>query len=186
MNKALLLASAACIISFSSAANANMLKDLNPYVGADYVYSHADFKGGDRGLKKDYDSGAVNAGIQVGKYTSLEAFYQHSGTRKTHDEAGDKIKSNFQAYGLDMYGYLPLGCSKMDLLGSVGAANYKLKVKDSTGKYDKDRIGYRIGAGAQYRFTDHISARIMGRYSYIDSKALKSLTEVTAGLRYTF
>ncbi len=188
MNKALLLASAACIISFSSIANAKMMgHEVKPYVGADYVYSSADYKGDAKGLKKSYNSGAVNAGVRVGKYMGLEAFYQHSGNRKTHRE-DNEIKSRIQAYGLDLYGYLPLGCNdKVDLLGSIGAANYKLKVKDlASGKYDKDRIGYRVGAGAQYNFTEHLSARVMGRYSYIHTKDLKSLAEVTAGLRYSF
>lgn len=188
MNKALLLASAACIISFSSIANANMLsQEVKPYVGADYVYSYADYKGEAKGLKKSYNSGAVNAGVRMGKYTGLEAFYQHSGERKTHRE-DTKIKSQIQAYGLDLYGYLPLGCNdKVDLLGSIGAANYKFKIKDlANGKYDKERVGYRVGAGAQYNFTDHLSARVMGRYSYIHTKELKNLAEVTAGLRYSF
>ena len=51
MNKALLLASAACIISFSSIANAKMMgHEVKPYVGADYVYSSADYKGDAKGL----------------------------------------------------------------------------------------------------------------------------------------
>lgn len=193
MNKALLFASAACILTFSTAANAQQMfgHEIKPYIGADYVYTHADFKESGNLLKKDYNSGAVNVGTRLGEFAGLEAFFQQSGQRKSsYMDGNDQInaKSKFYAYGLDLYGYLPLGCAdKVDLLASVGAGNYNLEVKNTPyGKYDKDHMGYRFGVGAQYNFNENVSARVMYRYTYVDTKYLDNLNEVTAGLRYTF
>ncbi len=188
MNKALLLAGAACIL-FSTQAKAQQMfgHEIEPYVGADYIFSAADFKGEANQLKEDYNSGSINVGTRLGKYAGLEAYYQMSGERKTTIE-DNKVKSKFHSYGLDLYGYMPLGCTdKVDLLASIGLGNYNLEAKNlPSGKYDKDHMGYRFGVGAQYNFTDHVSARVMGRYTYIDTAALDNLMEVTAGLRYTF
>jgi opacity protein-like surface antigen len=54
------------------------------------------------------------------------------------------------------------------------------------GSDDKQKVGYRGGVGFSYDFTEHVSMRVMGRYSYLGMKGLDNLMEVTAGLRYTF
>ncbi len=187
MKKTLLLASVACLISAS--ANAQMLKDFKPYIGADYAYDKADLKGRASASKDNFNSGIINAGIELMDYVSLEAFYQQSGNRKTHlsEAEGGDMKYKFNAYGLDLYGYLPLGCEqKFSLLATAGAAVYDTKLKHAGEKITKSRVGYRVGGGAQYDLTDHISARVVGRYSYIGTRDLNHLAEVTAGLRYTF
>ena len=74
---------------------------------------------------------------------------------------------------------------KYDLLATIGAADYYFKGDGENGK-SANRIGYRVGAGAMYNFNDNISARVVGRYSYIGAKSLNYAAEVTAGLRYTF
>lgn len=194
MNKALLLASAACVLCFSTAANAQQMfgYEIEPYIGLDYVYSHADYKSEADVLKKDFNSGAVNIGTRLGKYAGLEAFYQQSGDRKTNvyygDGTSEKLKTRLYSYGLDLYGYMPLDCfDKFDLVGSIGAANLNMRVKGlPEGKYDKNHMAWRAGAGLQYNFDEHVSARVMYRYSYVDTKYLDNLNEVTAGLRYTF
>lgn len=190
MNKALLLAGAACVLCLSTPAKAQQMfgHEIEPYIGADYIFTSADFKKAGNLLKEDYNGGAVNIGTRLGKYAGLEAYYQMTGERKAKHESGSDLKSKFRSYGLDLFGYLPLGCAdKVDLLASVGAGNYTLKVKgDPTGEYDKDHMGYRFGIGAQYNFNEHVSARVMGRYTYVDTKYLDSLMEVNAGLRYTF
>ena len=190
MNKALLLAGAACVLCLSTPAKAQQMfgHKIEPYIGADYIFTSADFKKAGNLLKEDYNGGAVNIGTRLGKYAGLEAYYQMTGERKAKHESGSDLKSKFRSYGLDLFGYLPLGCAdKVDLLASVGAGNYTLKVKgDPTGEYDKDHMGYRFGVGAQYNFNEHVSARVMGRYTYVDTKYLDSLMEVNAGLRYTF
>ena len=186
MKKALLLAGVACV--FSANANAmDMMKDIKPYIGLDYVYSHADYKDLERDPKKSYNSLAINAGMWMTHYASLEAFFQQSDENKSFGGTPEHLKTKFYAYGLDAYGYMPLGCNGLNLLGTVGLANYNMKVKYAHhGSDDKQRMGYRLGIGAQYDFTENMSARIVGRYSYIGAKHLDNLMEVTAGIRYTF
>lgn len=187
MKKTLLLAGVACMF----AVNANAMDyTVNPYVGLDYVYSHGNVKK-EYKVKKDYNSGMVNVGTMLSDYASVEAFFQQSGERTNKVDGTDKTKSKFYAYGIDAYGYMPIGCDGFNLLGTVGIANYNIEVKNKSAvehnsKYDKDRTGYRVGLGAQYDFNENFAARVVGRYSYIGSKVLKDLKEVTAGIRYTF
>ena len=188
--KAILLAGAAVLLS-----NAAQAAELNPYIGMDYVYSHADFKSDkavwDKALEKDYNSLSFNLGMRPVQYMSLEAFFQQSGDAKgshVEDAAGHKsrIKSEFYAFGIDGYGYMPIGCDGFNLLGTLGLANYNMKVKAFGGSEDKSRMGYRAGIGMQYDMNEHWAFRVVGRYSYIDSKILDNLMEATAGIRYTF
>ncbi len=77
MKKTLLLAGVACLISFGAAA-----KEYNPYIGLDYAYSKFDLKKQLKRVDDGYNSGVVNAGIRVGQYAGLEAFFQQAGDRK--------------------------------------------------------------------------------------------------------
>lgn len=64
MKKTLLLAGVACL--FSVSANAmDLSREFRPYIGLDYVYSHADYKDMVREPKKSYNSGAVNVGTWI-------------------------------------------------------------------------------------------------------------------------
>lgn len=185
MKKTLLLAGVACLVSLNAQAF-DMMGLVKPYIGADYVYSYADYKNLAREPKRSYNSGAINVGAEIGRYTGLEAFFQQSGKRKQAKGTAEQMRTEFYAYGLDLYGYMPLGCSGFNLVGSLGMANYNMKAKYIHGSLDKQRIGYRAGAGMQYDFTDHFAARLVGRYDYIGMKHLDSMWEVTAGVRYTF
>lgn len=186
MNKTLLLAGVASVIAFGASAAEYHFPKLEPYMGADYVYSYAKFGRSAGALKKSYHSGAVNMGARMYDNLGLEAFFQMSGQRKNNRPEGT-YKGEFLAYGMDLYGYAPIMCSNFNLLGSLGLANYRFTFKygDASSKH-QNRIGYRAGVGIQYDFTEHLAARIMGRYSYIGMNRVNNLKEVTAGLRYTF
>ena len=194
MKKTLLLASVACLIS--SAASANMMDDAKriyhestPYIGMDYAYTNLDLKGPAKHAKENFNSAKLNLGIDMGKHFGLEAFYQFGGARKAHlreDQGGGTKKFKFNAYGIDAYGYMPLGCAqKISLVGTVGMAVYDTELKYND-KVSKSKVGYRVGGGAQYKLTDKIAARVIGRYGYVGSKQLNHVAEVTAGLRYSF
>lgn len=188
MKKTLLLAGAACL--FPVLANAQMMSgnEAKSYIGVDYIYDKADFKKDAKSLDDGYNSASVNAGVRVEDF-GAEAFYQHSGERKTHLSAaeGGEHKFKFQAYGLDLFGYAPIGMNEdFDLLASIGIANYDTKHKNEKGKESKGRIGYRFGVGAQYNLTENFSVRVMGRYNYIGMRNLDSFKELTAGVRYSF
>jgi len=187
MKKIYLMATVASLV----AMNANAMDwsmdhmMMRPYVGADYIYTHAKHGGYAKDAKNDYNAWAVNAGMDIAKYTSVEAFFQQAFQRKTH--IGDNaLKSEFYAWGLDVYGRAPIMCSGFNLLASVGLADYNVKYKYEGDSNDKQRVGYRGGVGFSYDFTEHVSMRVMGRYSYIGMASLDNLMEVTAGLRYTF
>ena len=192
MKKIYLLAATASLFALNAqAADWNMDNLVRPYLGADYVFSHAKHGGWARQAKKDYNSWSVNLGTDIAKYTSVEAFFQQSWERKSHEKDG-RLKSEFYAWGLDLYGRSQIGCSPFHLLGSIGFADYNVKYKfrsndgPGRGSNDKQRVGYRAGVGFSYDFTDHLAMRVMGRYSYIGMKTLNNLMEVTAGLRYYF
>ncbi|MBE6452081.1 MAG: porin family protein [Alphaproteobacteria bacterium] len=191
MNKSLLLAGVACLMATS--ANAGMMDsmkkayhDMTPYIGADYAYSNLDLKGPAKGSEENFNTAKINAGVDIGKYMGLEAFYQFGGSRKAHLKDGTTSKFKFNAYGLDLYGYMPLGCAqKFSLVGTAGIAMYDTELKHND-KVSKSRVGYRVGGGAQYKMTDRLAARVIGRYGYVGGKELNHVAEVTAGLRYSF
>lgn len=189
MKKICLLTAAASVF----ALNANAMdwsmgnQYFRPYLGADYVYSYAKHGAIAKNAKKDYNSWMVNVGTDIARYTSVEAFFQQTGERKSRSRE-QQTKSEFYAWGLDLYGRIPVMCSGFNLLGSLGAADYNVKYKfKPTGRsMDKQRVGYRAGAGFSYDFNNNVSFRVMGRYTYIGMPNLNNLMEVTAGLRYTF
>lgn len=186
MKKTLLLAGVACLIS-ATAAHAMDYTNIKPIIGLDYAYDNAEFKKESKGLNDDFNSGIISLGTRIGDYSSVEAFYQLAGEKKTSTDVA-KYKAKFSAYGLDVYGHLPLGCEqKVELLGSLGLGIYDIDIKRDGGKVvDTNRVGYRIGLGAQYNFTPNVAGRIMGRYDYIGNGQLHSMNEVTAGIRYAF
>ena len=182
MNKTLLLAGVACLVSFGASA-----QEYKPYVGLDYAFSEADYSKDANHIKDDYSSMIINGGYKIGDYMGVEAFYQAAGDRKTHTSIG-RIKTGFDAYGVDLYGYMPLDCEgKFDMLASAGLAIYDTEVKGvPVINENKSRVGYRFGLGAQYNITENIAARLMGRYNYIGMSHLDNFQEVTVGARYSF
>ena len=55
------------------------------------------------------------------------------------------------------------------------------------GNNDFDSLGIRLGIGGQYNITDHIALRAMARYIHMtDDEYIKSMTELSLGLRYMF
>lgn len=190
MKKTLLLASVASVIAYGANAAdysySNMMNDVEPYIGADYVYSNVKFGGRAKSMKDSYHSGAVYLGTRMYDYLGLEAFFQMAGKRENSKPDG-KHEAEFLAYGADLYGYMPLWCGNFNLLGSLGAANYRWRFKYPEVKAKhQNRIGYRAGIGFQYDFSENWAMRVMGRYTYLGMSRVNNLKEVTAGLKYTF
>ena len=188
MKKTLLLAGVACVLSIQAQAGywTDVYNEMHPYIGADYIYSNIKFGGPAQHMRDGYHSPSINIGARMYGYWGLEGFYQQSfKEKKTFD--GDKHSAEFLAYGADVYGYMPIMCSQFNLLGSLGLANYRFSFRypDEASK-KQNRVGYRVGIGMQYDFTEHFAMRIMGRYSYLGMNRVDNLKEVTAGLRYMF
>jgi opacity protein-like surface antigen len=195
MKKTLLLAGVACILAATNASAemsdytnnwGSLLKDGKVYVGADYAFDDFDFKGIAKDAKKSYNSGIFNVGAKLDRI-GAELFGQWTGNR-TKDLGDDgKIKTRVNAYGLDLYGYQPLGCEgKYDIFATLGMADYYYKIDAKEDGKSANRIGWRIGGGAMYNITKNISARVVGRYAYIGANSLNHAAEVTAGMRYSF
>ena len=169
-------------LAFSANANAS---DFKPYVGLDYNYTDAD---ADHQSPK-YNSASVNVGTEYNKYFGTEVFYQYSDDDKKHVN-GIENQTSFQAYGLDLMGYLPLGCDQVfSLVGTMGIGEYTFD-KNYSGFYaPKDQrdhgIGYRFGGGLQYKIDDKFSVRGLVRYVNLnDIDNFDDMWEYTAGIRY--
>ncbi len=174
MKKILLLAGVASVVAMS--ANAF---DFTPYAGVDYNYSlthHDDSMNG--WMPGHANSGSVVLGTALGQYTGVEAFYQLSNKEHKRDN-----RSQIQAYGADVMGYLPMGCyGEWELIGAAGAGWYDAK-------YNKDNDagwGYRLGAGLQYNFANDWAVRAMYRHVWVDKSVLDCMNEFSLGVRYYF
>ena len=178
------LMEAVSALAFSATANAS---DFNPSAGLDYNYTDAD---ADHQSPK-YKSASVNVGTEYNKYFGTEVFYQYSDDDKKHVN-GIENQTSFQAYGLDLMGYLPLGCDQVfSLVGTMGIGEYTFD-KNYSGFYaPKDQrdhgIGYRFGGGLQYKIDDKFSVRGLVRYVNLnDIDNFDDMWEYTAGIRYSF
>ena len=183
-----MLTGAAMLISAN--ANAMMysgLSEFKPYVGAEYVYSKAKLGGTAGRLKDNFNSMKGDLGIEMYKNIYTEFSYQQSWQVKNKYAAPNRasVKQRFAAYALDLYGKMPIMCSPFGLVATGGLALYDVTQK---GLPDKSfqRVGYRIGGGMQYDMSEHWSARLIGRYSYVGADRVDNYKEVTVGMLYRF
>ena len=192
MNKLLLsLCGAACFFTTSNAFAADDWEYI-PYIGMDYLYSDVNYKAS-KGVDHNayHNSGSFNVGTTMGKYFGTELFVQRSDTYKKEIELGVNDKNQFNAYGLDMIGYLPFGCDlKFNLIASFGIGEYHMRSKNrdlGQKKYTDHGFGWRTGLGAQYNFDENWSARMVARHVNFDGiHAADHMMEYTAGIRYYF
>ena len=184
MKKSLLLTSAiACFTAYN--AHAMNMMEMRPYVGAEYVYSHAKQGKFAQNAKENFHSGKFDLGIEWMKNIDTEFSYQMSGELKSRSTLKEKMEASFQAYALDVYAKYPLMCSPLSAVGTLGGAIYHTEYKGLPNK-KTSKVGYRAGVGMQYDFNEHVAARVIGRYSYVNTSYLNNLMEVNAGLLYRF
>lgn len=183
------LMTAVSVIAFAAGANA---LEYNPYVGINYNYNDINTKNTENGYAPTFNSASVSLGSSYNKYFGTEIFYQISDNYgKSYDN--EKLGSNFQAYGIDLYGYLPLGCDQVfSLLGTAGIAEYTFEHKSTFAgearETEKDHgLGWRIGAGAQYSIDENWDFRAVARYvNFNKLDNLDHMMEYTAGIKYNF
>lgn len=180
------MAAAVSVLALSNSARAE--NTYNPYVALSYNYSDVSAKE----YKPYYNSGTVSLGSSYNKYFGTEIFYQLSDKyNKRYDDL--KTQTSMQAYGLDLYGYLPLFCDQVfSLVGTVGIAEYDISKKagfvgEGSDKYNDNGIGYRAGAGVQYSFDEHWDVRAIARYVGFDKiDGYDHMMEYTAAVKYNF
>ena len=180
MNKNIALSAAVSFLVLS--ANTNAL-EFRPYVGAQYNYTEvdADF------VKADMNSYSVVIGTEYNRFFGTELFYQNSDKSNDIIE-GEKLKSDFEAYGLDAYAYLPLGCDRVwSVFATTGIANYDIDYAMSGEKEKDNGLGYRLGAGVQYSVTNNIAIRALARKVWADKlDEVDDMKEFSLGLKYVF
>ncbi len=185
---------------------------IRPYIGLDVMTTTMDFgendvvkdyEGGDNYFKDNLNAFSIVGGAKFNKNFGIEAFYQKSGEEENKVEdygfGHDISNIEYTAYGLDFQGYIPLG-QDFEILASLGIAQYDFETSEQyymdtpsgpervgDGNNDFDSLGIRLGIGGQYNITDHIALRAMARYIHMtDDEYIKSMTELSLGLRYMF
>ena len=149
----------------------------------------------------------ISGGVIINDTVSFEAFYQKSDEKsKTSgpwvDEDGYVLnahtKLSYEAYGVDGKLFIPTAVEGFKMFGTVGLAEYKFKGKrtleyesyEPITETETERLfGYRVGVGAEYQLTKHISANLAGRVISFENKpdaTFDSMTELSAGIKYTF
>lgn len=156
------------------------------------------------------DSINVNVGWRPFRYLGFEAFYQQSlsDNQIKYQESYSldtrfalaEYNMKYTAYGLDAVVYIPV-FSKLDILGTVGVANYDFsadvdfssynvdsrnKVRGNSIKFDESKTAFRYGAGAQVWLSQRLAFRAMYRYTSIGGDFIDDISEVALGLRYNF
>ena len=182
MKKTLLMAGAACLF----AANANA--EIAPYAGLDFNYSTFDYAyDAEDYIEDDYQSLSIVAGAKFNRNFGAEAFYQLSGKEK-NSRFGDTYTTDFQAYGIDLLGYLPLGCEgRVEVIGGLGLGEYEMKVKNVGFGSDKEEsLGYRVNLRMQYNIDENWSVRGMYHHVYTQKSDIDAIDEFSLGVRYNF
>ena len=149
----------------------------------------------------------ISGGVIINDVVSFEAFYQKSDEKsKTSGpwvvETGHVLnahtKLSYEAYGIDGKLFIPTAVEGFKVFGTVGLAEYKFKGKmtlenelyEPITETETERLfGYRLGVGAEYQLTKHISANLAGRVILFEDKpdaTFDSMTELSVGIKYTF
>lgn len=176
------LAAAAVLTAVAAPAQA-IENEYRPYLGLNYAYVRANAKS----LRPDYNSASATLGSVYNRYFGTEVFLQYAGKDKMKHR--DLKNTSFNAYGLDMLAYLPLGCEGgIAPLATAGIGQYTFKHKYADGGHNDDHgWGYRFGAGLQYNIDANWAVRAIARYIHTDKiDGYDHLAEYTAGIRYTF
>lgn len=141
-----------------------------------------------KALKKNKAGANIFAGVRFNQYFGAElGFGAIAKTKSTVD--GIAISNKATNVYVDALGYLPVA-AKVDLIGAVGVGKFSNKVtqtdEDGKSKDKFSKTGARVGVGAQYYFTDNVSARAMVRYQQANKDFQKSNTSLALGVAYTF
>lgn len=184
--------------------------EIKPFAGISANYSEFDGDGESLEIVEDkLSSFTINGGVQVNRYFSVEAFYQKSGSEdkinagyyliETGTPVTIKSKVKFDAFGVDLKGYLPTSVDRLSVFGTVGLAQYKFKetlaitellsAQSLSEKGNEKNTGYRFGVGAEFRLTNNWSLNVTGRYVKLNNGSddvIDDLSEVSFGAKYTF
>ncbi len=158
--------------------------NYRPYLAVGYTYADTYQK-----AAHSYNNAAtINLGSVYNPYFGTELFYQYSDKHKFHNQ-NELKNTQFQAYGLDMMGYLPLGCEQRfapTITAGIGEYTFEHHYNNSSKNKDHG-WGYRFGGGITYLLNDNWGLRAIARYIKLDGvKKTDHMNEYLFSIRYTF
>ena len=172
---------------------------FKPDVGADYQYTTLDYNtvpGTSYSFSDffadSFNGGDVHVGARVHKYLGFEAGYYDTASSSKSGLLGTTASSSAKLQGenLDAMGYLPLGDSKAELIGLVGANHTSGKasviVSGTTYTGNGSKTFAEYGGGAQYWFTNNLNARILVRYEDVNTTGINDAVSTSLGLNWQF
>lgn len=179
MQKLIITSVSVLVSMFQVSVSQAVENNYRPYLGLDYAYDASS-------AHPHYNSVRAVLGSVYNPYFGTEVFYQYSD--KDEMKPQGIRNASFNAYGLDMLAYLPLGDSGVAPLLAAGIGQYTFKSKYADGAHNNDHgWGYRLGTGLQYDIDSNWAVRAIVRYVKTDKiSAYKHLNEYTLGIRYTF
>lgn len=166
---------------------------FKPYVGADYQFTHVNYRDGNEDiLSQNIHGGDIHIGARVHKNLGFEAGYLQT-TEASKDNvlgSGLDTKVKLSGYTLDALGYLPVGDGKAELIATVGISRLKAKLDLSgaiAGTGSETETKGRIGGGAQYWLTDNLNIRGLVRYQGANFDDIaKNAIVADIGINYQF
>ena len=152
-----------------------------PYIGLDYLYNRISAKQ----LSPYNNAFSLRIGSDYSRYFSSELFLTQSDSQSKYPR-GEKFKSSYRAYGLDVVGYLPI--AKFSFLATVGIGEYVFKMRLYPEKHHNEHgYGYRFGGGLKYAVDEHWQSRTICRYvKFNHVHQYNHAVEYTTGVEYHF
>lgn len=195
-----------CLL-FTSFAYAGAFDDSRGYFGGEIsLYNRTQYNGGSSGdlnrfkasdsdttlaIRKNKPGINVLAGIRFTENWGMEVGFGFLDKVKAQVQNGNFATNKISNIYIDGLGFLPVSPT-VDLIGAVGAGILKSKPDVSnvifTNKalLEKEKIGYRIGGGAQCNMSENWAVRAMIRYQSGSKEFLKGLTSISIGATYMF
>lgn len=195
MRKLLLLTGCAlAVTTVATAASAEEMLALRPYVGLDYNFNDVNVDSGS-GIPDSYSSLNPYLGLEFNKYIALEGGYFQSAEESENvsipllgtGETNLKLKGWYA----DVIGSLPIN-PQVDILGLVGYGQAKftgdIDIAGTSVNVDSDNVDmWRFGGGASYNITDNVRVRGLVRYITLDEDSgLDDAFQYSAGVNYRF
>ena len=168
------------LVGGAGIANAGM-GDLKFYAGAGLDYNSYNLHNDN---VKQIHNNAMGLtpviGVKFHENVGVEAGYGFNKAIKTTETIGadTKIrKDQVRNMHLDVLGYMPIA-SNVDLIGGLGIGKLKLKYKGAkTNLTIKNKVNWRVRAGAQYNCNDNIAFRAIALYQKAGNKQNENSTE---------
>lgn len=199
-------------LSIISSANAADLLKLNPYIGADIQHTAYELSSTSASslnpdlLLEDALNGInIHAGVRPHKNLGLEVGFFNNLAETKNIASGSPVGSGLVAatdfsteistYGftLDAIGYLPLDKKeRFELIGTTGVSWTKAEISLSapgvaSESSSDSELGFRVGAGVQYKLTEKFNVRGIARYQTADFDGeADNAVNFSVGLNYNF